>query len=380
MKLPAPPRRLGPTDLDQAWALGLLAFGGDLAAVRPDTFAEREQYGCHDDSGRLLAKASLRHEGQWWGGRVVPMSGVSGVAVHPDARGRGTARALVASLLPRMPQPLSGLYPTSVALYRSLGWEIVATLDRTRLPTSGLPRRGPADVTLRSAPEDLAQVQPLYAAWARQHSGPLTREGREYPAGWSTAHVTTVARRDGVPTGYLRYDRGSGYRGGAHLDVHDLVALDAPTMTALLASLGSWGSVVEQVRLRGPAGDVQAVVGTEVAPPFETAPFMLRLVDAPRAIADRGYRPDARADVVFTLHDPLVPAQARAWRLVVHGGEGALHTYDGPAPWLDVRGLAQAYAGAVDAVGLLRRGLSQVALPGLDHAFAGPRPTILDYF
>ena len=64
---------------------------------------------------------------QWWCGRAVPMAGVASVKVAPEDRGRGLARRLMTALLDEIAArgyPLSALYPATMPLYRSLGWEL----------------------------------------------------------------------------------------------------------------------------------------------------------------------------------------------------------------------------------------------------------------
>ncbi len=64
---------------------------------------------------------------QWWSGRAVPMAGVASVRVAPEDRGRGIARRLMAAVLADVAArgyPLSVLYPATMPLYRSFGWEL----------------------------------------------------------------------------------------------------------------------------------------------------------------------------------------------------------------------------------------------------------------
>ncbi|WP_416903709.1 GNAT family N-acetyltransferase [Micromonospora echinospora] len=87
------PRRLGP---------GRAGFRL-RPATPPDaagpTTPGTTRYGAFDPAGRLLGKAVDLHHEQWWSGRAVSAADVAGVAVAPEARGRGVARALLAALL-----------------------------------------------------------------------------------------------------------------------------------------------------------------------------------------------------------------------------------------------------------------------------------------
>ena len=381
-------RELGQEDHEQAFALGRLAFGGDPQAPVPPPSPGRRNWGVFRD-GRLLAKASVLSYAQWWGGRPVPMGGVAGVAVHPDTRGRGTGSRLVRALMTAMRedgQPVSALFPTGPAIYRPVGWEVVGTLDETRLPVTHLRTvPAPPELVVRSATEQDAPVlTELWDEAGRAGAGQLTRTGPCFPADEHPAleaDVVSVAERDGAVTGYVSYDRGLGYGADAALLVWEMVARDGPTARALLHSLGTWESVVSTVRWRGSVDDLVLLLGRRVPPPNESQPWMLRITDAPAAVAARGFPPGVAAEASFELIDPDVPEHEGAWRLVVRDGAGALERCDltPGLPTLHVRGLALLYAGG-DAATLRRVGLLDGELPGIDLAFTGPAPRLLDYF
>jgi predicted acetyltransferase len=109
---------------------------------------------------------------------------------------------------------------------------------------------------------------------------------------------------------------------------------------------------------------------------------MLRIVDAAAAVAARGFSSQVSAGAAFILDDPDVPAHCVGWRLRVGDGRGSLEEVAPAAdlPRLHVRGLALLYAGVADGAALVRAGLLDRPVPGLDAAFAGQEPRILDYF
>jgi predicted acetyltransferase len=392
-------------DLDQAWLLSTLAFGGDLTQARTPPAPGRVTLGAFDD-GRLLAKASLRSYAQWWGGRRVPMGGVAGVAVHPEARGRGLASRVVRGLLPLMAergQVVSALFPTVPGLYRQLGWEVAGSLDETPVPTGALVSRPAAGATAAEArragagaaggmrvraagPGDVPALGQLYDAHGAATAGLLTRAGPSFPAGPGglLGHevVTLAESAAGEPLGYVAYDRGRGYSASARLRVRELVTGRPDAAAALLATLASWDPVVPQLLWRGPTDQLELLLGRSVGPPSERQPWMLRVTDAPAAVAARGFAPGIEVRTAFVLDDPDVPGNSGPWGLHVTEGRGALERLDDPTglPVLAAGGLALLYAGAADTGLLLRSGLLDAPLPGADAAFAGPRPRLLDYF
>ena len=118
---------------------------------------------------------------------------------------------------------------------------------------------------------------------------------------------------------------------------------------------------------------------------------MLRLLDAPAAIAARGF-PATELAVPLQVTDDLRPANSGRWDLTVRAGQGRLSrrrtdpgspSPAGPAPLaLGARGLAALYAGTPVAT-LRRAGLADGGSPAddaaLDGAFAAT-PFMLDGF
>lgn len=379
-------REVGPEDREQAWALSMLAFGGDPGApVSPPPPGSRSWAAF--DGGRLVAEAAVRPYSQWWGGRRVPMAGIAGVAVHPDARGRGTASRLVRTLLPHARaagQSISVLFPTAPGIYRPLGWEVVGSLDETGVAPAALQAVAPpVAATVRTAGlADVTDITRLWQAHGQATNGLLTRDGPSFPRGAQgvLAHdVVALAQEGGVATGYLSYDRGRGYGADSALHVWELVSSTRDATAALLRSVATWGPVAGTVRWRGPVDELALHVPATLPAPSSSRAWMLRVLDAPAAVAARGFDAAVRTRAAFRLVDPDVPEHEGVWLLSVQDGRGELTRSHLDAPALHVRGLALLWSGAGDTGLLLRTGLLERPAPGLD-AFAGPAPQLLDYF
>ncbi|GHE50372.1 hypothetical protein GCM10018785_20090 [Streptomyces longispororuber] len=116
-------------DQDQILGAGPDPFG--VADTGLTWLPKEEHFGIRL-AGRLVAHTGLRRIPLTVGGARTEAVGVGGVAVAPDVRGRGLARAVVAAALDhaRTMGPHHGLLfcrPPLVALYERLGWR---TLDR----------------------------------------------------------------------------------------------------------------------------------------------------------------------------------------------------------------------------------------------------------
>src|SRR3954447_5347278 len=121
------------------------------------------------DAGKVVSHARVKPYAQWFGGRAVPMGGVASVAVAASHQGRGVGRATVAALLPVMRErgyAVSALFPSTVPLYRGLGWELAGDYTWLDVPGTALRALGapPDGVRLRAA--TAGDVPGVLAAYA----------------------------------------------------------------------------------------------------------------------------------------------------------------------------------------------------------------------
>jgi predicted acetyltransferase len=370
-----------PDDLDSINDLWTRAFG---PSVRDDAWTlraleERRLLGVYDRA-RLIAVGHYHPFEQWWHGRAVPMGGVGGVCVAPEERGRGVGRRLAAGLLELMDgRPLSALYPATAPVYRSVGYEHAGAQYRITLTPGPLRTlaAGPVDVR-RAGPDDAAEVTALLRrlhAEAR-HDGPIDR-GEEQVRGYlESDRVYSYLAEDG----FLAY----GWDGDDGLVVHRCVAGSAVTAGALWAVVGSGASIARTVRANVAPGDpLLWLLRDRSEDQMRRVSWMLRVLDAPAAVAGRGFPPAVSVDVPLLLQDESRPGNAGGWRLTVREGRGRLEpdAERRDATRLTARGLAALYAGVPLAT---LRGAGVVtgdaaADPLLDAAFAGT-PFMLDYF
>ncbi|MCG5455822.1 GNAT family N-acetyltransferase [Micromonospora sp. PSH03] len=390
-------RELTADDLDAAWELGRFAFGSDpqRPAQTTATPAGLTRYGAFDDAGRLVGKAVDLHHDQWWSGRAVSAADVAGVAVAPEARGRGAARALLTALLRGARErgaAVSALYPTVAAPYRACGWEAAGVLRTVDLATAALPRHRPCpDLVVRAGTvADLPAVTDLYERVTRHRNGMLTRRGELYDFFAADRGLPgdglTLVERDGDLVGYATWQRGRGYGADSVLTVDEALAVTPEAAREIVGVLGSWASVAPTVRLCPLDGDaVSPHLPLESARDHERDLWMHRPVDVVRAVSARGWPVHARGVVDFGLTDALAEWNTGTWRLTVADGAAELTRVDGEADLrLDVRGFALLYAGAAQARSVAQAGLLHGAgdadPAALDLLGVGGPAQLLDYF
>ena len=315
------------------------------------------------------------------------MAGVAGVKVAPEERGRGIGTAMMTRMLGEVAErgyPVSALYPATAPLYRSFGWEIAGGRYETVLPTrslAALPRpdesvtagRSEPVAPRRATPDDasaIIDVLGLVHASLR-HCGPNTREP------WECRHWLDYSGN----FAYLAADGFLSYRwarGGEEIVVEQLVAVSAAIARAFWQILASHGTIASQVRVCLAPDDAMHWLTREPdAQTHRAESWMLRIVDAPAAIAARGFPATVTASVPLEIRDAARPANAGHWQLEVAGGQGSLQAAGGEAARplrLGARGLAALFAGA--GTGALRlaglaAGGDPAADEALDAAFGG---------
>lgn len=389
-------RPLDEADDDAVWQLGRRAFGGPVE--RPPTRLPTGAPGAHTLGAfageRLVGKAVALEHTYYYGGRAVPGAGVAQVAIAPEFRGDGVLAALLGPLATQARDRgavISVLFPTTAVPYRRLGWERVGVLRWTAVPTAALAgERRPAEVTVRPAEEsDVPSLLALYRTTAAETTGLLGRTGPLFdhaPATLLAAHdgCSVAAGPDGVE-GYASWDRQGGYDAHGVLSVPDLVAATPRALTALLAMLGTWRSVAPTLHLRlRPDDPVWLRTGLAGARSLSEQPWMLRLLDAPAAVAARGWPPAVTGSVDLDLVDELCPWNVGPHRLTLADGEAMLTPGGHGAVRLQPGALAVLYAGAAAPASLRRAGLLSGGDAATDAflgaATSGPPPALLDYF
>jgi predicted acetyltransferase len=350
------------------------------------------------DGAALVGSARYLDLRQWWHGRPLPMAGVAGVKVAPHEQGRGLGRLLMTALLEQMAArgyPLSVLFPATAALYRSLGWELAGGRYEATVPARSLrallspdpavepaaaPAAAPAAVFRPAGPADAAE---MIAVLSRLHAagsgcGPVTFDAPQL-ATMLTDDVYLYLAPDGV----------LGYRWNMARDemlVYWAAAGSAATTRALWSIVSSHGTIINGVRaVVSPDDPVTWLTSEPDVTLARAEQWMLRLLDAPAAIAGRGFPAGASLSLPLAVADPQLPGNSGDWRLEVSGGAAALTPArpgsDAPLR-LGARGLAALYAGTPLAT-LRLAGLAAGGTPdadaALDAAFAAT-PYMTDSF
>ena len=358
-------------DLTPLAHMGMLAFGGSVADwekyYSESPWVDLDLVHVLEEGGEARASATVLPLEVFVDGRPASMGGIAAVYAHPAYRRRGDAGELMRAVLRAMRERgmhLSMLWPFAHVFYRVYGWELAGeavayTLKPTDLPTS------PEQKRVRAyKEEDLPRMMGLFEKEAAEHSCCVRRgEGRWREVLAREDWWAAVYEREGGMEGYILY-RMSDWREDREphrtLSVQELVWSTAEAWEALISFLAAQDPLVFEIKHHTPRGELlhpylrSSYVKAEVEPEF-----MLRLLDVEGALnlLDRALdRP-----LVLEVSDDVIPENAGSY--TVGGGEVVRGVETEERVALDVRQLAQLYAGYLPARQLARHGLVEHGSP-----------------
>jgi predicted acetyltransferase len=330
-------------------------------------------------------------------GAQVPLAGVSAVGVHPVHRRRGLLDRMMRNMLDavheRGAEAVAGLWASEAGIYGRYGfgmasrtWEIVVRSPEARLLVPApdtRPRPGaPAEL--------LDDIKAIHAAHQRERLGLLARDDLH----WEFEIADFEHDREGAgrlralvsdgpdgPAGYALYavrGKWEDQHPADEVKLNELVARTPEAAVALWDHLLNlsltrrihWemGPLDEELPHR--LTDPRAVGGT-----LRDALFV-RLVDAPRALAERRY--SLPVDVVLEVKDEACPWNAGRWRLAGDATGAQCERTSAVADLtLGVTELGAAYLGGTTLAALAAAGRVAEHTPGAlaaaSQAFKGVR-------
>ncbi|MHC4064619.1 MAG: GNAT family N-acetyltransferase [Planctomycetota bacterium] len=364
-------------------------------SVDMDAWVKREG---HDNvrvarrGGKVVGGLTLQRMGQWFGGRSVPMTGVRAVGVAPEHRASGVASQLVRAALEEMHRdgvPLSVLYPATQPVYRRPGFEQAGTRMRYQLATPAIDVRDRTLELRRMETSDHPAVRGAYAERAKRTSGNLDRSEWlwrrvfEPPLAANQTHGY-LAAHDGQVQGYVIFTNKGSDDMHNELEVIDFVVLTAPAGRRLLTMLADHRSVTDHMNWHsGPADPLIYLLAEQRFKITDRMDWMLRLVDVPGALAQRGYPAGLAAELHLEVIDDVLPHNNRRFVLQVADSQGDVREGGRGDLRIDVRGLAAMYTGHLAPAELQATGYLEgphQALATAGAVFAGPAPWMPDIF
>ncbi|GAB3623573.1 GNAT family N-acetyltransferase [Mariniluteicoccus endophyticus] len=390
-------RPLVPEDAEASRTLRHEAFGTPRRRDDKAFLATRGQHWLGTfDGDRLVARFAERDYQTWFGGGLVPTSGLGSITVAAEHRRAGLLEPLMRAGLTHgldRGTAISTFFPTVPKIYRRFGCEVIGANDTVSLPMHAVAGvHAPEGVRVtRAGVEDFETIRAVYTAWAREQNGPLSRTGPLFTASaekfMDLYSGVTLAWRGDRCIGYCSWTRGSGYGDDSRVTTSDLIALEGEAWAALLAVLGSFSAVAGEVRIDTSGADLaRYAIGTKHWKVIDSSAYMLKVLDPGRALSAITYAPMLSGGLRFGVEGDFLGHADGTWELEVSGGGGECRrtSADDAAPVFSARGLALWYAGAQSAANLRMAGMLHGGDPArdrdLDALTGGRQVHIRDYF
>jgi len=369
-------RRYREGDMGALTRVGVAAFGNSVSDWEQNfdpaqnARLDPEQIHIIEEDGEARASTTVLPLESYVDGEPRPMGGIHAVMVHPAYRRRGYAGQLMRAVLRDMRErgvSLSLLSPFAHAFYRMFGYELATEAIEYRLKPADLPT-SPEQAHLRVYREgDLPSLMALYAAEAREHRLCVRRSEGHWKKSLSKKGAdAAVYERDGDVEGYILYEI-SGWQDRdprRTLSVEEFVASTLPAREALFSFMAGLDPLVYGIKLYTPRGEPlhpylrSSHVDAKIDPDQ-----MLRLVDVEGALGYLRRLPES--PLVLDVSDDVIPENAGEYTI----GDGRVlrAAEAGESVSLDVRQLAQLYAGYLPVRDLARHGLIRASSPEALH-------------
>ena len=333
------------TDVETLAELGYRAYRVSSLEKRREFYTDHPRFGLRDVrvaelDGQIVGSLVMYPFQAWVRGARVPLTGVGSVAVSPEHRRRGIGEAMLKAMLREMRQrgdALSVLFPFRDSFYRKLGYGVIEVARQLAFSPTLLPGSDEARRVRRLMLPDRPHVEALYDKTAEAGHFALVRR-RE----WWTERLWTQqrdwvvceGRRRGQIEGYLCYEADADAGPfKLSLTVNEFVAATPEAHRGLIGYLASLSDQVAEIHFIAPGDNAWTALlktsqnlrpGMELSVYHDTGNvvngMMLRINDVKGALESVPVSSHARGEIALEVDDPVLSANARAWRVRVSDG------------------------------------------------------------
>ena len=342
---------------------------------------ERENiYGLFEN-GEMLTTLAIIYSEIWLGAGTVKMAGIAGVATPPQARRNGYLKILLNQLLDELytkGYAISVLEPFYFPFYKKFGYELFSTAKEVRV------KLGAMQYFLSQAkggghwkvvkPDEWQILDAIYNEFCKGKFGRLTRDQTWWNVrvfnNWKDQARTAYVWQDasGCNRAYVLYSFHKKLESGWQRELHirDQAWLDPQARLELLAFVANHNSQTDTVVWQTEEPDeIFALLPDPRAAQERIYPgYMLRILDAVRALAEKPWHSAANGIFTLALHDDRLERNHKlTLQVTLRDGQATVES----VPWVakaglacDIRQLSQLYAGYRSPQQLAALGLLEV--------------------
>lgn len=350
-------RKLTRQENVQAQVIGSIAFlfPIDVEAARkkaenPDT--AEYTWGCVEASGRVTSAVTNWPFAIYYDGHTVGMGGIGGVCTLPEARMKGSIRAIFEKIFAddrANGRLFSVLFPFSHAYYRQFGYELCRVGRTYRMPTKSLQKYKACvpQVRMRMPEDSDAGMRDVYAKYASRFNYAVARDDVSWKRAlegdpYKNETYQYILSRDGADIAYCAFKP---LRDGDALGMQltDFAYVDEGALHALLGFFYKLNAPYAFVQLEAPDGlEIPALLDEpyDARVVWETR-TMARVIDVQRAL-ELMRHPQGEGAYSLRVADDFLPENTGCYH-VRFGAEGVQVRRDDAAE-CDLSVTAQAFA------------------------------------
>ncbi|MBW4526404.1 MAG: GNAT family N-acetyltransferase [Phormidium tanganyikae FI6-MK23] len=327
---------------------------------------------------RIVGGLGLLSLGQWYNGANIPMVGVAGVGIAPEYRGKGTAIALMQSVLQELYAkeiPISVLFSAAQPLYRKAGYEQAGALCNWEVSTDSIQSQKHT-LEVRSLNLDSDLFAELYNQQAHLNQGFLDRNSM----------IWDVIKHS-EPRMYAYQFENEGYiifqQQQDCLVIRDWVLLTPAAVRQFWTFLANHRSQIARIEWKSsPVDALSLCLPDQTAKIKWLRCWLLRIVHLQNALQQRNY-PNISAELHLDIQDSILSNNQGKFVLIVENGRGVVTSGGRGDLQLEIRSLSPLYTGLFTAEQLVRSSLltgTSEAIQTATQIFASPTPWMPDFF
>lgn len=325
---------------------------------------------------QIVGGLGLLPLGQWYNGKNIPMTGVAAVGIAPEYRGKGTAIALIRSVLEELYTkeiPISVLFSAAQPLYRKAGYEQAGTLCTWEVSTDSIHSQQHT-LEVQSLDLDSELFEKLYNQQACYQNGFLDRNSIL----WETIKETPLFAYQFEDEGYILFRQQQN-----RIIIRDWVLLTPATVRQFWTFLGNHRSQIEHIEWKSsPVDALSLCLPDQTARIQSISRWMLRIVHLQNALEQRNY-PNINAELHLEVKDSILPNNQGKFILTIENGRGTLTPGGRGELQLEIRSLSPLYTGLFTAEQLAQASLltgTPEAIQTAAQIFASSAPWMPDFF
>jgi len=342
--------RLNPTHIEELTELWGECFviPYEQASLWVDEKSIRNCIGAFE-KGRLVSVLSISSFESYIRGKVLPLSGIGGVATLPEYRGKKYVHDLLSEAIKISKEKgmvFSALYPFSFGFYRNFGWELAGFRRRYKIETDNLPKFPEVENVKKISLADWKTVKNIYEKFACQFTGPLKRtEERWESVIFGTKDLTYLyVWEDKEREGYVLYtiERTPVNR----IVVKEMISLSTSAYKGLLGLFSRQSMSIQEVEWTTPLEDDLNFILPNPRVNCQIEPtFMLRIIDLEKAIKKLPFPMEVKEKIKIKVIDPNANWNDGIWKLEIKDGKGNIEKSEDWDISLNITTLCQIISG-----------------------------------